>query len=359
MAANGIPPSAIPDLIKTTLADFKDRDKMAAAWNFRNPYFINEVFDKYKYQTQSGTSVEFRIVRGGNGSARHAGRYATRTNHNVVDTMRVGTAPWCFADAEMIYEMFEIKANRSPAKLASLMDERAIACWADLSDEIERRAVLTPNDSSDTENPLGLSYWLPMLNSGVTDYAGQFGGQTATFGDGTTTTTIGGINRANEPLLRNWAACHTGVGPVLFDTIRRGMIMTNFRPPRNVKQMYTGPTKKLRILCSLTNQAEYSRLVNSGSDNRNGDLSPFGTELNFSGVRVIGIDGLEGNAYNPFYVVNFGVFRPIVHSDVWFMEDEPLRDRDQRSVWTVGVTCWYNYICDNPREAGFVVHTPR
>lgn len=359
MAANGVPMEQIPDLIKTTLKHFKNRGKFEAVFQYQRYHFIDEVFERDKYSVQDGTAIQWTLSMGGNGTARHAGLYATRNQRNVVDTVKIGSQPWCYADAESYFHTFELKANRNASSIANTVKQRFFAGYIDLANLIEARAMQAPNDSSDTENPSGVPFWICMLGSGVTDPVGNFGGQTAIYGDGSTTTTTGALNRATSPLLRNWAATHTGMGSALMDTIRRGTVYANFKAPRNVKEMYYGPTKKLRILMSLAYQAEYARMVNLGPDNRNGDLSPFGTELNFMGIRVVGVPTLEGAAYNPVYCVDFGVFQPVVHSEFWMKESEPDTDINQRHVYVVGIDSWYNYICTNPRAAGFVVHNAR
>ena len=354
----GLALTDIPDLVNTTLPHFKSRGRFEAAFNLQNYYFLDEVFQQDRYDVQDGTQVEWTVVLAGNGSARHAGLYATRTNREQRDVVKLARGNWCFADAEAIYHSFELLANRGPSQKAKYIKTRYFAAYKDLADIIEQRAVLTPADASDQENPVGLPWWIRMANSGVTDYTGGFIGRRSRYADGTGTTTTGGIDSDAEALWRNWACNHAGMGIALCDSIRRGMTYTNFRPPRNVKEMYTGPSRKLRILSSLAYQIEYSRLVNNGPDNRNGDLSPFGVELNYSGIRWVGVPTLETAAYNPVYCVDFANFQPIVHSDMWLKELDPMNDRDQPHVFVQRIDCWYNYICVNPRQAGFVIHSP-
>ena len=354
----GLPLLSLPDVVNTTLPFFKDRGQFHATFKYQRFHFLDEVFPKERMNVQDGDFIDWTIVFRGNGSARHAGLYASRKERSQTSVVNRANAPWCFADAEAIYHDFELKANRGASRITNYIKTQYFAAYKDLAELIEKRAVLSPTDSTDTDNPRGLGWWIRMLTTGTTDYTGGFNGRLFRYADGTTTSSAHGFDSVAEPMSRNWAANHAGMGIPLCDTIRRGVIYTKFMPPRNVKEMYTGPTKKYRILTGLAYQEQYSRLVNMGPDNRNGDLSPFGTELNFMGIRWVGMPTLDDVSYNPVYCVDFGNFQPVVHSDVWLQEMDPMTDIDQPHVWVQRIDCWYNYMAANPREVGFVIHSP-
>ncbi len=356
---NGLAVDQIPDLVKTTLPNFKNRGKFEAAFEYQQYYFIDEVYQQDRYNAQDGRRIEWTIVLDGNGTARHTSLYATRQERAKKNVVATGYANWCFAEAEATYEAHELTMNRGASQITKYIKTQYFAAYKDLANLIERRAILTPEDSSDTTNPNGVMWWISMLATGTTDYTGGFNGRLARYADASTTATIGGIDANANPLWRNWVANYTGtLDLTACETMRRGCIFTDFRPPRTVKEMYTGPSSKWRVLFGLTKQAEYERLVNSGSDNRNGDLSPFRDAISFRGIRTVGLPTLEGVAYNPIYVVNFSHFYPVIHADWWMKEDEPMRDLAQRHVVVQGIDCQYNYMADNRRLAGFCLHEP-
>lgn len=353
----GLAVEDIPDLVKTTLPHFKNRGKFEAAFLYQQYYFIDEVFQKDKYETQEGKSIDWTVILDENGTARHTGLYATR-QRNKKDVVRTCTQRWCFADAEASYEAHELTMNKGPAQITKYIKTQYFAAYVSMANLIERRAVQAPNDATDTENPQGVAFAIAMLDSGVTNYTGGFLGKTARYGDGSTTTTRYGLDSALEPMWRNWGANHNGMNIQTMNTARRGLWFTGFVPPRTVKEMYMGPASKRRFLWSITDHTEYLALVNSGGDDRNGDISPFKDNVSVHGVRPVPLGTLENVAYTPKYCVDFAHFKPCVHSDWWMKEDEPMRDVDQRHVIIQGFDCQYNYICDNLRVGGFVLHEP-
>jgi len=354
----GLAVSEIPDLVNSTLPHFKNRGKFEAAFELQQYYFLDEVFQKDKYQVQDGRSIEFNVVLDDNGTARHTKLFSTRTR-NMRDVLKQGSQNWCFADAEAYYEAHLLTMNRGASAKAKYIKIQYFAAYKSLANLLERRAVLAPEDANDQENPNGLLWWFSMLASGQQDDTGGFNGKLARYGDGTTTTTIGGIDANLNPLWRNWVATYSGVIDIdTTNTLRRGMIATKFVRPKSVKDLDNGgPASKWRVLWSLRHQAEYEELVNSGSDKRNGDLNPFADMITFRGVRTVGLPTLETVSNSPIIVCNFAHFMPCVHSDWWMKEDEPMRDVDQRHVYVQGIDCQYNYLADNRREMGFILHT--
>lgn len=355
----GLATSQIPDLINTTLPHFKDRGRFETAFELQRYYFIQEVFQQDRYVVRDGQSIEWTVVLDDNGTARHVKLYATAQARNRRDVVKLATQRWIYAEAEVYYEAHELTMNRGASRKAKYIKTQYFAGYKSLANLLERRAILSPNDANDDENPHGISWWLSLKPSGVTDYTGAFDGYTCRYGDGTTTTIKGGIDGLINELWANWAANYTGAIDLdTMATMRRGMIFANFVPPTSVKEIFRGPNAKWRILWDLYKQEQYEALVNSGSDNRNGDLSPFKNMITFRGVPTIGLPTLNGAAYSPIYCVNLAHFFPVVHSDWWMKEDEPLRDRDQRHVFVQGIDCQYNYMADNIREAGFTLCTP-
>jgi hypothetical protein len=203
-------------------------------------------------------------------------------------------------------------------------------------------------------------YWVNFLDTGTVDYTGGFNGKTCIFGDTTTTTSIGGIDKSTETLWRNWAANYSGtVDGALLDAIERGLIFTDFKPPKNIQQ-YAGQAKrpKRRIFWSLTHEAQYQRLRNQGNDDRNGDVRPFGfmQSKTFSGVETVPTAALENRTYSPIYVLDMPNFYPFVKAD-WFMrKSKPMNDVDQHTFYTVWIDCQFNFGCSMPRKQA-VYHT--
>ncbi len=354
----GLKASDIPDLINTTLPHFKDRGRFGVVFEYQQYYFLDKVFSEDKYSVQDGTGIEFRVVLQGNGTARHTKLWATR-ERDKRSVVHVGKATWCYAEAEVYYEKRELSMNKGDSAIASYIKTQYFAAYKDLANLIESRAVLAPADATDDINPQGVLFLLSMTPSGTEDYVGGFIGKDARYGDGTTTTVVCGIDAAIEWLWRNWAANHEGeINLRTIETMRTAQIYTGFKRPTSVKDMSEGPASKYRIFWKLGFQAQYERLVNSGSDGRNGDISPFKDTITFRGVPTIGLPTYENIAYDPIHQVNFAHFYPIVKEGEWLADDDAYRLPDQRHVWVQGIDCTYNYAIDNRRDGHWCINSP-
>ncbi len=359
MAGTGIPAAQIPSLITDTLSHYKDVSKVKMALEYQRYLFVDEIFKDDVYDVQEGKNAEFRFITDDDGQARHANYLEGRTI-NLRDKTLVGSVEWTLADNVAVWEVHQIEMNKGKAKILDTLKKAYARAYAELFKVLEQRAVLAPDSASDTKNPPGLQYWFCGPPSGTTNYTGGWIGTTTRLGDGTSITNPGGINRVNNPKARMWAANHNGMTMQTLDTMRAGFVYTNFRVPRNLKEYYSAPMRKLRILTSLAYSIEYERLVNQlGPDGRQKDLNPFyGSAITFRGVEWVGIPTLDNVSLNPIYVVDFMNFRPIVHSNWWLREDEVMRDREQPHLYSMQIDCWYSYVLDMPRYAGFSLISP-
>ncbi|MDX2147580.1 MAG: hypothetical protein SFZ23_08670 [Planctomycetota bacterium] len=358
MAGTGLANQNIGQLILSTLAAYKDVPKFEAALDFQEYYFVDQVFRRNNYQEQSGTQVEFRCVLDNNGSARHTRLFQQRTDHNKRDLITRGVVPWVYADAEAVYEAHILTMNRGESVIVNEIKTEYFATYASLLKIIEERAVGSPDSSTDDLNPQGLGHIFGLFAG--TNYTGGFLGQRHYYGDGTNTTSLFGIDSATQPMWRNPAANRT---PTLdagtMDTMRYLSIISEFKTPNDLREYYSDRNMRRRVLWSQNDHAAYERLVNLGPDDRNGDLNPFrGAGVTWRGLQCVPLATMNNDTYNRIYVVDFSYIFPVIHGNWWMREDEPIRDQNQRHVWTVGIDCQYAYGCDNLRRAGFVLFNP-
>jgi len=353
----GVTTTALLDVLSTGLAKLP-QGEFEVALQYQQYPIVDQWFRRHKRRVASGHSISMRVQLQTNGSARHVLLYEPTPN-NQVDTMSEISAGWVHAEAKLHFEAHELDMNREPSKLIDLMKERRVAAFLDLADEIETRAWTTPPTAASTKFPLGVPYWINFLNTGTTDLTGSFSGQTAIFGDSATTTNVGGIDGSVAAFARwrNFAANHLGMNMDTMDTIRRAIRRVGFTPPVTIRDLYRGAASQLRLYSSQDYADEYERMVNAGPDNRNGDLNPFGGILTFKRIPWIGVPALDSVSHNPIYGLNHAYFFPYVLRDWWLKEDEPIRDRSQRHVFTVGIDCSYQFFCLNRRAGGFVLHS--
>jgi len=354
----GVPTSFLLDLLSTTLEKLPEGE-FEVAFKYQTYPICDQWFRRDRRRVKSGHAISLRVQLKTNGSARHVLLYEPTPNAQV-DTMAEIRADWVHAEAKMHYESHEIDMNRAPAKLVDLIRERRVAAYMDIADLIELRAFATPSTSTNVREPLGVPYWINYVDKNSTDYTGGFVGKQAVYGDGTTTTIVGGID-GSLPVndrWRNFAGNITGMNMATIDMLRRAIRRVQFRPPTSVRDLYRGPSSMLRIYSNQDYADDYERLVNEGPDDRNGDLNPFGGVLTFKRIPWIATASMDDLPFNPIFGLNHRHFFPYVLRDWWMREDEPLRDRSQRHVFTVGIDCSYQFFCLNKRAGGFALSDP-
>ena len=359
MASTGVTVNQLIGVLTDTIAHYKDVDVLNVAQTYQKLVFMDEVMKQRRYDVQGGDRIEYRIVTDDKGNARHANYLEARTVE-MRNPVVAGNAPWTLADAEVNWNRWDLSMNKGASKVHDYVKTEYFRAKMGLLKLIEERAPLAPDSSTDTKNPRGMGYWFGWLPSGTTDYTGGFNGTTAWYGDGTTTTAIGGIERTTNPLCCNYAVNHDGINPQTLNSLLTLLTKIDFYTPKDAQQYVSNRAKLTFIMSSLDNQIAYQILRNQISNGtRNGDLSPFaGMDVEYHGVRWHGLATLNSVPYNPIYVGDFSYFYPIVHSVMWLKEVEVMRHPDQRHIFRMGVDCWYGYMCDNPRRIG-VMHNVR
>lgn len=356
---NGVPFSDFGDFTNHCLAHFRNRPAFVAAFEKQNYLVVDEWFGGNRYNVQGGNQIEGRVVLGHNGSARMV-RPMQVTPRNHGDNFRKYTSPWVTAQGEVNYDEQIASSMSGDAELVDYMEGQFFVGIQSNLELLENQGFAIPDDANDDLNARGVFYWVNFANAGTTDYTGGFNGQTAIWGDGTTTTTIGGIDKSTQALWRNYTVNYTGtLDAIALDALERGLIFTGFQPPKQVSQYHKNLRVKRRIYWSMSNEAAYQRLRNAGSDDRNGDVRPFGFmgTKNFSGVETAGMATLEGHAHSPIVCLDLTTFQPCVKRGWFLRRSKAMNDIDQHNFYTVFLDSQFNFICDMPRN-NIVMHVP-
>lgn len=355
---NGVPYSDFGDYTNHCLAHFKNRPAFKAAFEKQNYVVADEWFGTNKYEVQGGNQIEARVVLGHNGSARMV-RPMQVTPRNHTDNFKKYTSPWVTARGEVNYDEEVASDFTADTELADYMKGQFFVGVQSNIDLLDQQGFAVPNDSSDDLNARGVAYWVNFADTGTTDFTGGFNGKTAIYGDASTTTSIGGIDKSTEPLWRNWTCNFSGtVDMALCDAIERGLLFTDFKPPKDIKGYASEDRPKRRIYSGLTHFAQYNRLRNSGNDDRNGDVRPFSIlqGSKFSGVEWVPVAELENKAHSPVYVLDMPNFYPFVKRGWFLRKTKAMNDVDQPNFYTVYLYTKFNFGCDMPRKQA-VYHT--
>lgn len=347
------------DLVNHTLPKFKNKGAFEAAFDYQRFLVCDEWFKTQQMKFQSGNSIEWREILQDDGSARFVDQF-DKSRSTYVDVVQKASAPWVRLEGIATYEEVEGTMRRNEEAIVDYLRTRFYVAILSLLNRVEGSAFGLGENDSDSKTPRGVRYWVSFLDSGTTDYTGGFNGKTVIWGDGTTTTTKGGIDGAIYDKWRNWGANHNGLTVTTLDTLARGLLYTDFRAPRDIREYYSPKKQTRRIYTSLAYQSEYERLVNMTGDNKNGDLRRFRGQngiLDFRGVEWMGVKHLEDMSYEPIFVPSMPNFFPFIHSEWWMKRSKALNSRTQHTVWTTFFDCLFNFACDNIRNQ-MVLHRP-
>ncbi len=355
----GVPLTDFGDYTNHLLAHYKDRPAVQAAAAKQNYIVVDDWISKHKYSVQGGNQIEYRVLLGHDGSARMVD-IMQPTVRNYVEKVQKASAPWVIAEGTVTWDEALASFFSTDAELIDYMQTRWFLGVQSHIDLLEEQGFAVPDDANDTKNARGVPYWVNFLDSGVTDYTGGFNGKTAIWGDGTTTTNIGGIDKSTETMWRNWACNYSGtVDASLLDAIELSLHFTNFKLPKDVQQYSSkNPNVQRRIFSGITHAAQYQRLRNMGNDDRNGDVRPFGFLGNktFSGVEWNGMASLEARTYSPIYVLDMPNFFPFVKTGWYMRRTKALNSREQPLTYSSFLYTHFNFACQMPRNQA-VFHT--
>lgn len=360
----GIANSDLIDLTRTTLEDLPDLN-FEYALEYQQWHVINQWFKSDKVKISSGYQIHRNIALDTTGNARHVRLYQ-KTAINVADTQKTITVPWVQYQTHWSIERREMLRNRKPAKFVDLLQSRRLDSTVDAAELLERKAWATPQNSSDDLSPRGLPYWLsklaPAARSGYSasiDVDQDFGGRYIAWGDGTFTgTDKAGIDPSTSAHAkwRNYVSTYTAINGDFVKRMRRAFHQCEFQSPITARDMIDGAASKFRIYMPVDELVEYEDLATKQNDNNGGDLDKFHGVTTFRRVPILYAPVLNSDADNPIYAVNHAHFYPVVQEGDWMRESEPMFDVEQHNVMTTFVDGSYNFLCDNVRLGGFVMH---
>lgn len=357
--------SQLTDLLASTLEDLPSQE-FEVMWD--NPeYEFTRIYQNERMEIDGGTAISRRVMLDHNGAARYRRLYDT-DEPAVNDTLSTITVPWCQIGTNYSWDKLEILRNSSSAKgFINLMDTRRIDGLWSLADLIEERAWKTPTSATDDLYPYGVPYYINMLDADST--TAGFNGQTIRYQDGTTGTACAGLDAATNEKWRNYAAVYSDVDAAMIDTFRIAFMRTKFKAPMNVKDPSDGRVAAKRCYAGYSLISKLMRLADEKDDNHRGKDILSNLRIDDGGLVMVNrlpviyvselddvTDPVTSDTTDPLYCVDFSKFKPVVQSDYWMVESEPMTDRRQHTTFTVFLDGSHNNLCTNRRKAGFVLH---
>lgn len=356
----GIDNTKLADLIATTLKDLPE-SQFEVMWDSQEFEFVR-IYEQSRRRIDGGSSIQRNVILDEKGNAKY--RRLFDTDEPKVDSLQKQIdVPWVQLGTDYSWDVLEIMRNRnSPRGYIDLVEGRRVERLWGLAELIEDKGWVAPVDKNDTLNPYGIPYYLNFLDNAVT--SGGFKGKTVRFTDGTTDTTVAGIDGNLEAKWRNYADVYVKIDNALLRKMRKAFLLGRFRPPafiRSPGQDNPGPMAKIYADADIT--VELQDLSDKRDDNN--------TQKDLAGKALVDVEGttffnrrpivyipqLDGASFDPLYYVDWSKIQPIVQEGYWMEESEPMIDRGQHTTVTVFVDGSHNNLCINRRTAGWVIHT--
>ena len=355
--SQGVALDNIGDYADHILPYFMHRGEFQFALKKQNYNFTGELCQAARLRAKAGNKVEWRAIYRKSAAAQFIRPFQVTPNP-YINVFTKGSAPWVHMETKATFNQIIASDSQSPADLVDYVRGEHFVALEAAVELMEDTGVDVPWNSNDDKAPYGLPYWFPPLDTGTTDYEGAFGGKTATWGDGTTTTTIGGIDRSTYDLARNWAVNHRGHVDMNFcRALRRAMEYTGFKEPADLQEfirMSAGDS--WMFFTPMDFKLQYEDLVNSGPDDRNGDLNPFkGSSLTYRGMRWRSMTALNDSTLQSCFGINLAHFFCVVRRG-WWKRIGRAQQLEDRHTFVKGYDWRFQHVCDNPRKGGFHIH---
>lgn len=312
--------------------------------------------------------VEQRLEVADNNIARGNRLFGTAA-YNQSDYLRVKITPWVIDEVTWQYDSKLMARNRgNPMRILELMDTAMQTSLRGLLERMENQFLGTPASTSDDLSHTGLLFWARGLNTNVDSPGGGYDGVYAPLGDGTLTSQLSRGNNqcdASDPIntrLKGWCFTQDGnFSPLLVRQIRYALQQSDWRAPTFFPGIMTEVNRswqQFRIYWDDSFANSYADAVNSGPDDRNGNISPFYGDLKFGPAQTVATPSLNNVANRPILGINHAVTKLRTIAGEWMAKSPSIHDGNQPTVCKQLIWCQSCVDCEDVRS-NFIGHTRR
>lgn len=360
--ANGVSSNALIDLLATTLRNLPVND-FEVALKYQRYEACNVWLKSDKKQLDGGTSIQRNIILSTSGQAKFVLPYE-KTEVGQGDVQQLINVNWSIVRVPWSISRTEMTRNADGSRIIDLVKSRRVDATVDQANLIESRAWVTPNNSSDQRNPLGLPYWIVKMNAtDASTNARGYLGKNPIYGDGSVAASKGGLDVSDASTLvgkenwMNWCAKYPNATLDLdcVDEMRYAFHQLNFEPPVFASDLKEGPSSMYRIYMNLTSIIAYEKLATLTNDNLQADIGKFEGQIAFNRIPIRRAPVLDADASNPIYFTNMYHFFPFVMQGDWMREDDPIQDVAQPGVFVTWMNSQFQLFCRNVRAGGAVI----
>lgn len=332
------------------------------------------LLDKNRRTIQNGTEIQHDVVFQQSGNMRFVkpGEDCPVADSEMMVKVRQG---WAISNNNMWFEEREIKANAqgsgSQAAARRIQDlykskrqQNIVIPWLD---GWEAALLGVPGSTDDDRSPHGIPAWISLAATGWTGV--DFVGDTITYGDGSTSTVIGGIDTGNAKTRGLWKNLCATVPDyksqqtiqTLWEVYTRG----RFKKPPKATNVNDNPFDQTCIFCGTETWLDLLGLAESRMATKANDLTASDGDLKFIGIPIIAVPGMDYDSshalwkWRPMYWANLRSFMTFTYEGEFMRESEPMRhSATKHRTYVIQVDTQANTLCINRRHQA-VIHLPR
>lgn len=301
---------------------------------------MKRLFKKKGRRERGGLQLSFTAMVASNESAQTTSLFA-EIDVAQADLFTKGKVPWRHVTNFWAFDEREPELNTGAEDLVEIVKGRRTDCYVDLAAKFEGWFWEAPtgSEAADDAPPYGVKYWCPRVN---TDTDGAFqGGDPSGFAAG-----CAGLPAATYPRYQNWSVGYAAVDEDDFvDRLDKAAFETNFKNPVAI------PGSERSRYGYYTKYAVFAGLRKI-SRNRNDDL---GFDLatrspTYMGTQIEPVPYLKDDSEDPFYGIDWSVFRPTFLRGEWMKEITVIRPGKQHRVVVTFVDSSLNIECKSRRN---------
>lgn len=331
---------AVADVVIATQKQLGALKWTDISYDLQEHVALPQILKKERVMFDSGYSIQWNVNVSFDASrARNVGLYAV-DNINVADSLKTASIPWRHTTADYAFERRIVAMNREPSKILDEVKKARSQGMVALASKMEENFWSKPADSTDTEQPFGLPYWV------VQNATEGFNGGNATgFSAGP-----GGLSATTYANWKNWTAQYTSVTRADFvRKLRKASTFTKFMSPVNIIPEYNRGDR-FTYYTNYTVIGALEELAEDQNDNLGNDIASKDGQVLFRGNKITWAPYLEDDTTYPLYGINWGVFHPVFLEGEYMVESAAEKAPNQHTVYKVHIDNSYNFICTDRRR---------
>lgn len=288
------------------------------------------------------------------------------TPAHYTEGMREASIRHCInVDKNMVWDLLELEANKGNSeRIYQLIKARHSMQREGINNWLEAQVFGIPQNASDIDNMHGLLTWArrSMNSSGVfvAQSTVQFNATYQTWGDGTTTGTLAGVDctAASNDRFRSAVATHNNtVDETLLNLIMEMMDALMWDPLSDLQGRF-----EVGEQVQFWPQAmhlDYLKLINKGNDDRGsggkGDFFPI-RKATANGGRIIGVPKLNDYSWKPIVFVDRSELKLRKAAGRWDNENKPEKFTDSHTSFYTPTDFIGQIWCEVPRNCIGCLH---